>query len=533
MNWALPISLALALFFGLYLLFLRNLRQARRAQAKADVLATALRQSPAVVGITDLDGNLEYVNPAFERASGYSERELLGQNPRVLKSGVTPDSHYRELWRSITSGEAWVSELCNKRKDGQLYWEWASIAPVVDRTGKTTHYVKVAEDITRRKLADAARADSERRFRSVFDMAGAGVALVDRQGRWLQVNDHLCEILGYAREELVGHSFLEITPPEDHDREDGWQETFASGRIRSAGVEKRYRTRAGSEVWVEVTATLVRDPLGVPEYYICLIQDLTRRKDAEAEAARQQSQLAHLARIHTLQQMASELAHEIHQPLCAVQAAAQALSRLLESEQPGALEDARQALTLITEQVARAGAVVGSVRQFSRKQSPERKVVPVDAAVQQALNLLGADLHAHRVRLQINREGWPEARVLMDPVLFSQVLVNLCRNGIDAMAAAACPDPVLTVGWSRQDDEVLIGVANTGPPLAAGLAERIFAPFFTTRPEGLGLGLSLSRSIAESSGGRLWVEPGKIEGTTFFLTLPVGRETDPESGGEA
>ena len=181
MHWALPLLIALVAIVWSYLFFRRNLAVARRAQARADLLTAALGQSPAVVGVTDLEGNLQYVNPAFETASGYTAAELLGQNPRVLKSGVTPDEHYRHLWETITAGQVWVSELCNKRKDGQLYWEWASIAPVTDRRGKISHYVKVAEDITARKRADAARQESEKRFRSIFELAGAGMALVDRQ----------------------------------------------------------------------------------------------------------------------------------------------------------------------------------------------------------------------------------------------------------------------------------------------------------------------------------------------------------------
>ena len=531
MNWAVPILISLAILGWAYLLLRRNRHLADAAMAKVDVQALAIEQSPSVVGITDQEGNLEYVNPAFESASGYSAEELLGQNPRVLKSGVTPDSDYGCLWQTIIEGGVWVGELCNKKKDGQLYWEWASISGLKDRKGKISHYVKVAEDITDRKKAGAARAESDKRFRTIFELAGAGMALIDRQGHWLQVNDQLCKIVDYSRDELVGRSFLEITPEEDHDQEINWNKSFEAGELKSATLEKRYLAKGGREVWVEVTATLVRDALGIPEYYICLIKDVTRQKTAEDAAAKQQNQLAHMARVNTLQQLASELAHEIDQPLCAILAASQASLRLLDADNPEALDDARAALKIVAKQAGRAGAVVDSIREFSRKQSLEKKLFGLSKVIDQTVSLLEADLRRHQVEIRVDSPAGAEAYILGDPVLAAQVLVNLCRNGADAMIEKNTRLKVLTIGWITHQGEVRIQVNNSGPPIADELVERIFMPFFTTRPEGLGLGLSLSRSIVESLGGQLWVEPGEEEGTTFHVVLPVQDEPklDPKN----
>jgi nitrogen fixation negative regulator NifL len=529
MHWALPTLIALAAIVWSYLFFRRNARLARQAQARADLLAAALEQSPAVVGITDLQGNLEYVNPAFEQASGYTAAELLGQNPRVLKSGVTPPEHYHNLWETITEGRVWTSELCNKRKDGQLYWEWASIAPVTDSQGRTRYFVKVAEDITARKKSEAALLESEKRFRSIFELAGAGIALVDRRGRWLEVNDHLSAILGFSRNELRGRPLLDFIPEEDRAQVSGWKEPFESGETASSTTERRFQARDGREVWVEFTASLVRDPLGAPEYFICLIQDVTRRKQAEDEASRQQDQLAHINRIHTLQQMASELAHEIDQPLCAILSAAQAAVRLLDSGRPEDILDARAALDLVTGQAARAGTVVDSIREFSRKQNPEKRLLAPGEIAERTLDLLAADLRTHQVQVKVSGADGNDALVMGDPTLLTQVLVNLVRNGVDAMLAAGGTARRLELGWSREGDRVTMSVFNAGPPISADLTERIFVPFFTTRPDGLGLGLSLSRSIVESYGGRLWVEPGQEEGTTFFVRLPAA--TDSPTGG--
>jgi nitrogen fixation negative regulator NifL len=529
MNWAVPIFVSLVIVAWFYLLFRRNLKLANEAQTKADVLTTAIEQSSAVVGITDLAGNLQYVNPAFEEASGYAAAELLGQNPRVLKSGVTPDEVYARMWQTITSGENWVGELCNKKKDGTLYWEWASISGVTDRSGKIQHFVKVAEDITSRKKAAAARAESDKRFRTIFDLAGAGMALLDRQGRWLKVNDRLCNILGRTGEDLQGRFFLEFTPAEDLDVDRDWFRRFEGQNQRSSSIEKRYLTPDGLVVWTEITATLVRDVLGAPEYYICLIKDVSRRRAAEDEAARQQTQLAHMARVHTLQQMASELAHEIDQPLCAILSASQASARLLDRGDAQAMDDVRDAVKIVAEQAERAGSVVQSIRQFSRKQSTDRKVFGLRQTVDQALNLLGPELRSHGVTVRVNPEGRDEPFVLGDPVLMAQVLVNLCRNGADAMMEKGADPRVLTLSWEYRQADLVIRVHNTGPAMAAEVVDRVFTPFFTTRPEGLGLGLSLSRSIIESFGGELGVEAEQTEGTTFFMVLPAQAQPSPEA----
>ena len=159
------------------------------------------------------------------------------------------------------------------------------------------------------------------------------MALVDRQGHWLEVNERLCEIVGYSADELVGKSFLNLTPEEDHAKEVDWSQPFENGELKTSTVEKRYLHKNGSEIWADVSATLVRDEVGAPQYYICLIKDTTRLRIAEQEAVRRQNELAHLARVHTLQQMTSELAHEIGQPLCAILSASQASLRLIDRDE--------------------------------------------------------------------------------------------------------------------------------------------------------------------------------------------------------
>ncbi len=187
---------------------------------------------------------------------------------------------------------------------------------------------------------------------------------MDRHGNWREVNQCLCEMLGWDDSELIGHSFLEITPEEDLPLEKDWSTAFKGIRATSLAVEKRYIHKNGHIVWVEVTASKTRDDVGASEYFICVFKDLTKRREAEERAAARQTELAHLSRIHTLQQMTSELAHEIDQPLCAILSAAQAGVRLCHRYEVDA-EDLHEALGMVVEQTERVGAVVRRIKTLA------------------------------------------------------------------------------------------------------------------------------------------------------------------------
>jgi len=514
-----PLLMSTAVLVGAFVMWLRSRSALREAKKHREIMTAVVEQSPSVVGITDLSGNITYANPAFEKQTGYTFEELLGQNPRVLKSGIMPEGVYGELWKTIIAGEVWTGELCNKCKDGSLFWERATIGPIRSRGAEITHFVKVSEDITDRKKLDAARVTSELRFRTIFEHAGMGIAIVDRQGVWRAVNQCLCDMLGRDEFELVGHSFLEVTPEEDHHLEKDWSTAFKGIRVTALAIEKRYLHKNGNIVWVEVTASQVRDEVGGPEYFICVIKDLTRRREAEEKASARQSELAHLSRIHTLQQMTSELAHEMDQPLCAILSAAQAGIRLYDRQGVDA-EDLHNALGMIVEQAERAGAVVRRIKTFSRKNEPELRVFDLFGALSNAGALLEAEFERLQVVCSMKTEEEGDCPVKGDPVLVEQVLVNLCRNAAEAMVDAGIEKPEISITVQLLGDQVVTSVSDNGVAISGGLREDIFTPFFTTREQGLGIGLSLCRSIIDSHGGELWLETREETGNTFSFTLP-------------
>jgi len=217
--------------------------------------------------------------------------------------------------------------------------------------------------------------------------------------------------------------------------------------------------------------------------------------------------------------MTSELAHEMDQPLCAILSAAQAGIRLYDRQGVDA-EDLHNALGMIVEQAERAGAVVRRIKTFSRKNEPELRVFDLFGALSNAGALLEAEFERLQVVCSMKTEEEGDCPVKGDPVLVEQVLVNLCRNAAEAMVDAGIEKPEISITVQLLGDQVVTSVSDNGVAISGGLREDIFTPFFTTREQGLGIGLSLCRSIIDSHGGELWLETREETGNTFSFTLP-------------
>jgi two-component system sensor histidine kinase/response regulator len=246
----------------------------------------AVEQSPVSVVITDPTGSIQYVNPKFCQITGYSFEEALGQNPRILKSGLQPIEYYRNLWETITAGKEWHGQLCNRRKNGELYWELATISPIRSEEGAITHFVGIKEDI-------AARRQAEQEYQTILETALDGFWMVDTEGRFLDVNEAYCRMSGYRREELLK---LHIT---DLEAAETPEETAA--HIRRAmqhghdRFESRHRRKDGSVIDVEVSAQFSDLRGGV---FVVFVKDITQQKQAEARLAWESDVTAALADVY-------------------------------------------------------------------------------------------------------------------------------------------------------------------------------------------------------------------------------------------
>ncbi len=255
-----------------------NMTQAKHTEAELRKLSLALEQSPASILITDLSGNIEYVNPKFEENSGYTADEAIGKNPRILKSGDKPDEEYKQLWQTITAGHEWRGQFQNRRKDGSNYWESATISPLRGEDGMITHFIAIKEDITARKLAE----DQLLMSATVFDTTNEGIMVTDENNIIVTVNPAFCRITGYMSSEVVGQkpSILASGRHAAEFYEELWQQLKERG-FWTGEIWNRRKDGSIYPEWLSITA--IRDDKGNIKEHVAVFSDITQRKEDEEQ----------------------------------------------------------------------------------------------------------------------------------------------------------------------------------------------------------------------------------------------------------
>jgi PAS domain S-box-containing protein len=261
-------------------------------QAREDTALEAQRETAtlyntlnahAIVSVADRNGNITHANDAFCRISGYSRTVLIGQDHRIVNSGVQSDTFWVDFWQTINSGQPWRGEICNLAKDGSLYWVDSMVAPMVDARGAVEKFISIGNDITSRKASEASLHESQAMFAAAFEKSASGMATLTTKGVWMKVNAALCEFLGYSAEDLTMLTFADVTHPEENATDRIQVPRLLAGDIPIYTRAKRYLRSDGEVVWGLVNVVVVRDKLDVPQYFIAQIVDITARKRAEAQ----------------------------------------------------------------------------------------------------------------------------------------------------------------------------------------------------------------------------------------------------------
>jgi PAS domain S-box-containing protein len=405
------------------------------------------------------------------------------------------------------------------RANGTIKYIHALGHPVFDSSGDLVEFFGTSIDMTERKRAEAALRASEERWRAVFERAIVGIVTVGLDGRYATANASFQRITGYTEDELRTLTVFDITHEEDR----GFIRSFPleAGSASVHEFEKRYRRKDGQAVWAYVSSFVVPATDTSPAFIAGIVVDITDRKRAEEALRQAQADLARVNRVMLLGEMTASIAHEINQPIAAVITNANAGLRWLRAGPPN-LEEVHQALGRIVRDGNLAGAVIHRIRGLGRKQLPARRDrSDLNEAIREAVALTQAEVQRHEVNLQM-RLADDLPLVPGDRVQLQQVIINLVMNAVEAMDGQGYSLRELTISsGTGSSSDVFVEVQDTGPGLDPADLDRPFQSFYTTKPDGMGLGLAISRSIVEAHGGRLSAAPNQLHGAVFRFTLPV------------
>ena len=371
--------------------------------------------------------------------------------------------------------------------------------------------------------------ESEFRWWAIYEHSPVGIALLDGAGRIRTANPAFRQMVGYGPQEVRACSLQTLTPLEDRAATQARIERLLAGQVSEYHVQRRYQRQSGELVWANTSVALIPDDQPAEPLLLVVAEDITEQKRAEHALARTRHELAQVARASTLGELAASIAHEVNQPLAAIVTNGHASLRWLDAAPPNETE-ARAAVQRIIRDANRAGEVITRIRRFLQRGEVAHSPLALGSVLADVLALVRSEAQARHITLHLEvAEVLP--LVMADRVQIEQVLLNLVMNALEALGRAddTSSDAVREVCLRAQRHSpscVRLEVSDSGPGIAPAVRERLFDAFQTTKPDGMGMGLAISRSIVESHGGRLWVTPNAgAPGVTFSVTLPLHAES--------
>ncbi len=490
-------------------------------------LRNLIERLPALVLCALPDGSVEFANRAYHEYTGWSVEELSGREWQTL---IHPEDRreFNDHWSAaLASGKALETEARLRQSNGQYHWFLIKKALAVSHTqsGEPSLRALIAcEDIDDRKLEESARRYSEENYRVVVETASDAILSIDDGGTIRFANPATERIFGYKSSDLIGKSLTVLMPEflrAAHEK--GLKRYLATGQrhMNWQGTELTALHKNGQEFHVEVSFGDL--DIGGHRVFTGFNRDISKRKQAEDRLRETELELARVSRLTTMGELSASIAHEVNQPLTAVTNNGNACLRLLADHnlEPEVL---RRALKEMVADSTRASEVIARIRAFIKKTSAETIQAYINEVIEEALALAGHRLQEHRVLVE--RQLTKDLSLVMaDRVQLVQVLLNLIMNAIEAMSAITNRPRMLWV-QSQLDEsgDVLVSVRDSGIGFSSE-PDDVFIPFVTTKADGMGMGLPISRSLIEGHGGRLWAEANVPHGAVFKFTLPVADQS--------
>jgi two-component system sensor kinase FixL len=450
---------------------------------------------------------------------------LIGRNVKILMPEPYAGEHDGYIANYLRTGQKKIigigREVVGRRKDGSVLPMDLSVGEA--RDGDEPIFVGIIRDITDRKAAQLAQRESELRLRSILDTVPDAIVVIDTKGIIQSFSPAAERLFGYRNGEVIGQNVKLLMPTPYREAHDGYLERYLrTGDRRIIGIGRVVVGLRKNGETFPMELQVGEFSFAGSRFFTGFLRDLTERQDAERRIQDLQAELLHASRLSVMGQMASTMAHELNQPLTAVVNYLAAGHQLLAS---GAGERVGEMIEKAAAQAQRAGDVIRRLRGFVGKGETERRIRSLNQLVEEALALalVGARQRGVRVLLEFDHTL---PAVLVDHVQIQQVVLNLTRNAVEAMESVERRE--LTIGTRAIPEQSLVEVtvADTGPGIAPALADRLFQPFVTTKPTGMGLGLSICRDIVEAHHGRLTVAPRPTGGTIFRVSLPIASHSE-------
>ena len=490
---------------------------ARRATGQFELLVEGAYQY--AIFVVDPDGRVTSWNSGAERILGWSREAVLGQHCSIFLSA--PDAATRMAAQLETARREgrFTDEAWHRRADGSEFLADVSITPIVDDDGNHLGFAKIIYDVTVRRAEDRALQRREEHLKSILATVPDAMVVIDEKGIMLSFSRAAERLFGYSEAEVAGRNVSLLMPSPDRERHDSYLERYLeTGVPRIIGIG-RIVTGLRADGSTFPMALSVGEAHTVDQrLFTGFIQDLTERRDFESRLEQLQSELIHVSRLSAMGTMASTLAHELNQPLTAIATFGEAAAAVLDG--PGEPDKAmlREVVEDIAAQSLRAGGIVRRLREFVSKGDLTRTIEDLPKVIEEAsaLALVGARERGVATHFSFAPDATP---VLIDRVQVQQVLINLMRNALEAMEEVS--DKRLDVTTSLLDEAtVQVSVSDTGRGIAPEVKENLFQAFNSSKQSGMGLGLSICRTIVEAHGGRIRAIDRAGGGTDFQFTLP-------------
>jgi PAS domain S-box-containing protein len=515
-----------------------------------------------------LDGTIDYISPSVRNVLGYPAdsvretglRPYLTDNPlndqldrsfQAALNGQPPQHRECELRHAdgsprileymevpifdddgtVIAVEGIARDVtARKRAETQLQQLNDELEQrVQDRTETLSELNRqLYEEIQKRKAADEKTRQSEERFRSVVNDQTEFIVRWLPDGTRIFVNDSYCRFFGETRETLIGTSFF----PQVTDAEDRERIRRLTGGLTPDHPVTRYEHRVnladGSTAWVQWNDRALFDAQGNLVAFQSVGRDITGEKEADEHLQRLQDELAHVGRVSVMGEMVAAIGHEIGQPLHAIHTFASASTKALEANRPDSVAKALEWSGKIQQQAQRAAEIIRRLREFTRLTESNRQPLSINGVIREALELMRPELRRNRIRSERRlANGLPD--ILGDWIQMEQVLVNLLRNACEAMEAASQDRRCVLLTSRRIGEEIQVCVQDQGCGMDPDSLSKAFEAFYTTKPQGTGIGLAICSRIIKEHGGRMWAETNADHGMRFCFALPTINE-DPQAG---